>query len=102
MISNNTMKSFLFTGTNGFFGRNLVAALKGKHFIYGLDIVSPEKEGVIKTFSWADVGALRATPLPEFDVIIHQNCRDGACPVSTYGRCCSSGRWALSTTGVRL
>jgi nucleoside-diphosphate-sugar epimerase len=63
--------NILITGIHGFVGTNLVAALKSKHTIYGLDIVAPEKEGVIKTFSWNDVGALRATPLLEFDAIIH-------------------------------
>jgi nucleoside-diphosphate-sugar epimerase len=57
----------LITGIHGFVGTNLVEHLKSNHKIYGLDIVSPEKEGVIKTFSWDDV----ATSLPDVDVIIH-------------------------------
>jgi nucleoside-diphosphate-sugar epimerase len=49
-------------------GSNLVAYLKGKHTIYGLDIVSPEKDGVEKTFSWAD---LENGSIPQIDAIIH-------------------------------
>ena len=40
----------LITGIHGFVGSNLVAALKDQHTIYGLDIVSPQKDGVVKTF----------------------------------------------------
>ena len=36
----------LITGIHGFVGSNLVKALSKDHEIYGLDIVSPEKEGV--------------------------------------------------------
>jgi nucleoside-diphosphate-sugar epimerase len=50
--------NILITGIHGFVGTNLVAALKGKHTIYGLDIVAPEKEGVAKTFSWNESGNL--------------------------------------------
>lgn len=46
------MSNTLITGIHGFVGSNLVAYLKGKHTIYGLDIVAPEKDGVEKTFSW--------------------------------------------------
>ncbi|GHT85853.1 nucleoside-diphosphate-sugar epimerase [Bacteroidia bacterium] len=63
--------NLLITGIHGFVGTNLVSALKERHSIYGLDIISPAKEGVIKTYSWDDVGALRATPLPDIDTIIH-------------------------------
>lgn len=58
----------LITGIHGFVGSNLVAASKDHNEIYGLDIVSPEKEGVIKTFSWQD---LDNGQLPEVDDIIH-------------------------------
>ena len=58
----------LITGIHGFVGANLVKALSKDHEIYGLDIVSPEKEGVIKTFSWDD---LEKGSLPEVDAIIH-------------------------------
>ena len=54
----------LITGVHGFVGSNLVKALAKDHEIYGLDIIAPEKEGVVKTFSWDDV-------LPEVDAIIH-------------------------------
>jgi nucleoside-diphosphate-sugar epimerase len=42
------------TGIHGFVGTNLVQSLKENHKIYGLDIIYPAKEGVIKTFSWDD------------------------------------------------
>ncbi len=58
----------LITGVHGFVGSNLVKALSKEHTIYGLDIVSPEKEGVEKTYSWAD---LDAGQVPEVDGIVH-------------------------------
>ena len=58
----------LITGIHGFVGSNLVEYLKSKNEIYGLDIVSPEKAGVVKTFSWDD---LDAGVVPEMDAIIH-------------------------------
>ena len=45
----------LITGVHGFVGSNLVEALKKEHTIYGLDIISPVKEGVRLTFSWDDL-----------------------------------------------
>lgn len=58
----------LITGIHGFVGSNLTRVLMKNHTIYGLDIITPDKDGVVKTFSWAD---LRADRLPEVDVIIH-------------------------------
>lgn len=58
----------LITGVHGFVGTNLVAALKKGHTIYGLDIIAPEKEGVIKTYSWDDLDAGR---VPAVDAIVH-------------------------------
>jgi nucleoside-diphosphate-sugar epimerase len=58
--------NILITGIHGFIGSNLVAALKENHTIYGLDIVAPEKEGVVKTFSWTDL-----PNLPQVDTVIH-------------------------------
>lgn len=54
-------------------GSNLVVALKERHSLYGLDIVAPEKEGVVKTFSWKDIepASFPMRNLPEFDAIIH-------------------------------
>ena len=49
-------------------GSNLVAYLASVNEIYGLDIVAPEKDGVVKTFSWEDLDAGR---VPEVDAIIH-------------------------------
>ena len=60
--------NILITGIHGFMGSNLVAYLKGRHTIYGLDIVAPEKEGVVRTFSWDDMDAGK---LPEVDAIVH-------------------------------
>ena len=58
----------LITGVHGFVGSNLVEALKKEHTIYGLDIISPLKEGVEKTFSWDD---LDAGNVPNVDAIVH-------------------------------
>ena len=58
----------LITGVHGFVGSNLVAYLAPENEIYGLDIVAPEKEGVVKTFSWED---LDAGCVPEVDAFIH-------------------------------
>lgn len=58
----------LITGVHGFVGSNLVAYLAKGNEIFGLDIIAPEKEGVVKTFSWDDVDAGR---VPEVDAIIH-------------------------------
>lgn len=58
----------LITGIHGFVGANLVNALKEKHILYGLDIVAPEKDGVVKTYSWDDLGKRN---IPEVDAIIH-------------------------------
>ncbi len=65
--------NILITGIHGFVGSNLVVALKKNHNLYGLDIVEPEKEGVIKTFSWKDIepASFPMQNLPKFDVIIH-------------------------------
>ena len=60
--------NILITGIHGFVGSNLVAYLKGRHTIYGLDIVAPEKEGVVRTFSWDDMDAGK---LPDVDAIVH-------------------------------
>lgn len=58
----------LITGVHGFVGSNLVAYLSKDNEIYGLDIVSPDKDGVEKTYSWAD---LDNGLIPEVDAIIH-------------------------------
>lgn len=60
--------NILITGIHGFVGANLVIALKEHHHLYGLDIVVPEKDGVVKTFSWED---LDKDVLPSIDAIIH-------------------------------
>jgi nucleoside-diphosphate-sugar epimerase len=58
--------NILITGIHGFVGSNLVAALKGKHTIYGLDIITPKKDGVEITFLWNEFHEL-----PHVDVVIH-------------------------------
>lgn len=59
----------LITGVHGFVGNNLVDALKEKHTIYGLDIVSPIRDGVRFTFSWDFLD--KPNEIPEVDAIIH-------------------------------
>ena len=58
----------LITGIHGFVGGNLVKAMGDNNEIYGLDIVAPEKEGVVKTFSWND---LDENKIPQVDAVIH-------------------------------
>ena len=60
--------NILITGIHGFVGSNLVMSLCREHTLYGLDIVAPQKEGVVKTFSWKD---LEQRQLPKVDAIIH-------------------------------
>lgn len=59
----------LITGVHGFVGTNLVKALSREHTIYGLDIVSPIKEGVRYTFTWDFLD--KPDEIPEVDAIIH-------------------------------
>lgn len=46
------LMNILITAIHSFIGGNIVAALKVQHTIYGLDIVSSQKDGVLKTFGW--------------------------------------------------
>lgn len=59
----------LITGVHGFVGTNLVKTLSKVHTIYGLDIVSPQKDGVKYTFSWNYLD--KEEGIPEVDAIIH-------------------------------
>ena len=59
----------LITGVHGFVGTNLVANLAKENEIYGLDIIAPEKKGVVKTYSWDDLDKLNE--IPDVDAIIH-------------------------------
>lgn len=65
--------NILVTGIHGFIGSNLVMALKSHHTLYGLDIVTPNKEGIVRTLSWEDIEpeAFPMQKLPPFDAIIH-------------------------------
>jgi nucleoside-diphosphate-sugar epimerase len=56
----------LITGIHGFVGSNLTKGLKNDHQLYGLDISFPEKEGIIHTFNWNNLGEI-----PTVDAIIH-------------------------------
>jgi len=56
----------LITGIHGFVGSNLTAWLKQHHTIFGLDIVSPFKDGVLHTFSWNELESI-----PTTEIIIH-------------------------------
>ena len=58
----------LITGIHGFVGSNLVKSLKERHTLYGLDIITPQNEGVVRTYSWND---MEQGVIPEIDVIIH-------------------------------
>lgn len=58
----------LITGVHGFVGSNLVKYLADKNELFGLDIIAPEKDGVIKTYSWSD---LETGKITDVDAIIH-------------------------------
>ena len=61
--------NILITGVQGFVGSNLVKYLAKENTIYGLDIVQPQKDGVMCTFSWDALDVENG--LPEIDAIIH-------------------------------
>jgi nucleoside-diphosphate-sugar epimerase len=56
----------LITGIHGFVGSNLTKSYKSQHTIYGLDIISPSKDGVVTTYTWNDLDKV-----PKVDTIIH-------------------------------
>ena len=58
----------LITGVHGFVGSNLINYLAKENEIYGLDIIAPVKDGVVKTYSWDD---LDEGKILEADAIIH-------------------------------
>jgi len=58
--------NILITGIHGFVGSNLVSSLNQHHTIYGLDIVSPQKNGVVKTYGWNELEQIST-----IDFIIH-------------------------------
>ena len=59
----------LITGVHGFVGSNLVKSLSKEHTIFGVDIVSPIKEGIQFTFRWEHLDM--PGQMPEVDAIIH-------------------------------
>lgn len=65
--------NILITGIHGFVGSNLVMTLKDQYALYGLDIITPEKDGVLNTFSWKNIepASFPLQNLPKFDAIIH-------------------------------
>ena len=58
--------NILITGIHGFIGSNLVASFVNQHSIYGVDILSLQKDGVLNTFGWNELGTI-----PSVDVVIH-------------------------------
>lgn len=62
------MLNVLISGVHGFVGSNLVEAFKSVHTVYGLDIISPEKDGIEHTFDWTALNDLAALKL---HAIIH-------------------------------
>lgn len=58
--------NILITGIHGFVGSTLTNALGSEHTIYGLDIIAPDKDMVMKTFSWDSLN-----DIPSIDVVIH-------------------------------
>lgn len=58
--------TILITGIHGFVGSNLVFALKSTHRLYGLDVISPQREGVICTYSWDQLNEIAG-----IDTVIH-------------------------------
>ena len=58
--------NILITGVHGFVGSNLVFVLSKQHNVYGLDIISPQKDGILKTFGWNELEQISS-----IDLIIH-------------------------------
>lgn len=65
--------NILITGVHGFVGSNIVTALKKQHSLYGLDIITPKRDGLVNTFFWKDISQeyFPMQRLPQFDAIIH-------------------------------
>lgn len=58
----------LISGIHGFVGSNITKYFKEKYLLYGLDIISPNNTGELRTFNWFD---LENKNLPQVDTIIH-------------------------------
>ena len=56
----------LITRIHGFVGSHLVKSLQNHHTLYGLDIISPTKNGILETYPWDDLQVL-----PPFKTLIH-------------------------------
>lgn len=48
--------NILITGINGFVGSNLSAELSKRHKLYGLDIHKVDKEEIVTTYGWDELG----------------------------------------------
>ena len=68
----------LITGIHGFIGSNLVVFLEKYYTLYGLDVISSDKKGVLQIFSWKDIEptSFPFQTLPQFDAI-YSSCRKG-------------------------
>lgn len=58
--------NILITGIHGFVGSSLIKSLSSQHKIWGVDIVTPQKDGVEKTYLWTELDQIS-----DIDVIIH-------------------------------
>ena len=58
--------NLLITGIHGFVGTNLVAKLQKEHCLFGLDIITSAKEGIVRTYMWDEL-----SELSDIDAVIH-------------------------------
>jgi len=56
----------LITGINGFVGTNFTNSWCKNHTLFGLDIIQPELEGVVRTYGWDELDKV-----PRVDAIVH-------------------------------
>ncbi len=58
--------NILITGINGFVGSNLTAELSKRHKLYGLDIHKVDKEEIVTTYGWDELGKVSGV-----DAVVH-------------------------------